>query len=330
MNHNNLTTFSTPYIRWQHWNWIVPETVNSIFILLTLWICFSLIYYGNNSKKWVTRKERNFEKLNAGFILMAAVLCAVMTLLRFIASQLVFNIGFSDREDIECKIVFNASTVVFFLAVFSVHIFLWIRQLVFYKNRMLNTEFSKTLRLFSYFSIIIISLGKLLAILVSTIPTKFKSTLKGCVYIPIDSNSPRYIIIVNLLILLFGETTLVGLLIYPLHKHSQRKGCLALCGLINCPLQREDQQNALQTNKNQDTTHRSGTNKKINIILRRTVCYFIIIVVSNVVTLTVAFYASLNTLILIMLCDVITFANLAFVVSSIGGWKKIVCLTPPT
>ena len=135
---------------------------------------------------WVLRRVRNFEKLNAGFILIAAVLCAVMALLRFIASQFIFNIGFSKTENNQCKMVADASVTLFCLATLAALIYLWVRQIVFYTNHMLNTDFSKALRFFSYLSIILIFLGGLGVILVNTIPTKYMSTLKGCVYVPLD------------------------------------------------------------------------------------------------------------------------------------------------
>ena len=262
MNNNYLTTVPIPYIRWQHWNWILPETVNVIFILMTLWILFSLIYYGNKSKKWVTKTKKNFEKLNTGFILMAAVLCAVTALFRLVSSQFVFNIGFSVTENKQCKIVFDASSISFCLACLAVFIYLWVRQLVFYTNRMLNIDFSKGLRFFSYLSIILISLHGLGSILANTIPIKVMSTLKGCVLIPLDSTASSIAVMVGSLGMLFGQSILVGLLIYPLHKHSKRKGCLALCGIINWASQKNDQQNAHQITPSQSIRNRSGTNKK--------------------------------------------------------------------
>ena len=330
MNSNNLTTASTSYIRWQRWNWILPETVNSIFILTTIWILFTLIYYGNKSKMWVTTKKKNFEKLNAGFILMTAVLCAVMALFRFISSQFVFNIGFSVAQNNQCKIVFDISVVSFCLANFAVFVYLWVRQLVFYTNCMLNTDFSKALRFFSYLSIILISLGGLGVILGNTIPTKYMSSLNGCVVIPIDSTSTTILALMSSLVFLSGQIILVGLLIYPLHKHSKQEKCLTLCGLINWASQNDDQQKAHQMTPNQSIAHCSGTNKKINMVLRRTVWYSIIIVVGTLVLYYATIYGLIETNIFIMLYDVVAFANLAFVVSSIGGWKKIVCLTLPT
>ena len=296
---------------------------------MTLWILFSLLYYGNKSKMWVTRRMRNFEKLNAGFILMAAVFCAIMALLRFIAGQLVFNIGFSYGEDSKCKMAQSASTVLLCLAYFSVYIYLWVRQLVFYTNRMLSIDFSKALRFFSYLSIILIFLGGLGVTVLYIDKRKYMSTLNGCVFIPLDSTSTAILVIVCLMVMLSGHIILVGLLIYPLHKHSKQTGCLTLCGIINCPSQKNDQQNASQNTQNLFVTHCSGTNKKINMILHRTVCYSILIVVSNLVLVPLGAYELIGTNIFKMLYDVVTFANLAFVVSSIGGWKKIVCLTLP-
>ena len=222
-----------------------------------------------------------------------------------------------------------ALTVLFCLAYFSVYIFLWVRQLVFYTNRRLNIDFSKALRFFSYLSIFLIFFGELGVILLSTTTAKLMLTPKGCVQIPLDSTSITITVIVCTVVFFSGLIMLVGLLIYPLHKHSKQTGCLALCGLINCPLQKDDQQNALQISQNQFITHRSRTNKKINKILRRNVCYSVIIMVSTLVLLLATLYVHMETSISKMLYDVVTFANLEFVVSSIGGWKKIVCLTPP-
>ena len=326
MNSNNLTTSTTPYVRWQYWDWILSVTVNSIFIPMTVWILFSLIYYGNKSKMWVTRKKKNFEKLNAGYILMAAVLCAATALLRFIASQLVFNIGFSHGEDIKCKIVFDALIISFCFAIFSVHIYFWMRQIVFYTNRMLNIDFSKGLRFFSYVSIILILLGELGVILVSTIPTKYMSTLEGCVYFPINLTFSAIIVIVNSLVLLLGQIILVGLLIYPLRKQWKQKGYLKICGIANCFSQRGDQQNSRRKTPN----HRSVRNKKITLILSRTVYFSIVIVISHLVLLVVSTYGFTGRNISTMLYDVETFANLAFVVTSIGDWQKIIRLESST
>ena len=277
----------------------------------------------------MARNKNNFELLNAGYILMAAVLCAATALLCFISSQFVFNIGFSVTEN-QCKMLFDASAILICVAYFAVFVYLWVRQLVFYTNNLLNIDFSKVLRFFSYLSIILIFLGGLSVMIFSIIPTKYMSTLKGCVLIPLDTTSSAISVIMSLLVLLSGQIMLVGLLIYPLHKHSKQKGCLTLCGLINCPLKTDDQQNARQITQNQSIAHRSGTNKKINMVLRRTVCYSIIIPVGTLVIHSATISGRVGTNIYTMLYDVATFANLIFVVSSIAGWKKIVCLTPPT
>ena len=119
---------------------------------------------------------------------------------------------------------------------------------------------------------------------------------------------------------------LVGLLIYPLRKHNKEKGRLTLRKLTNRPSEKDVKQNARRKTQNQPITHRSGTNQKINMILRRTVCFSITVVVGNMVSLVVSTYGFTERRIYIMLYVVVTFANLAFVVSSMGGWRRIVCL----
>ena len=324
-----VTDAPTLYVRWQHWNWIVPEIVNSIFILMTLWIITSLIYYGNKSKKWVTTKERNSEKLNAGYILMAAVLCAVTALLRFTASQFVFNIGFSYGEDEKCKIAENAAITTFCLATFCVYIYLWIRQIVFYTNRMLYTEFSKGVRFFSCLSIILIFLGGLGAMFINTIPTKYQSTSMGCVYVSLDSFLTIVSVIVSSLVLLAGQITLVSLLFYPLHRLGNKNGCLKQ---ISHSYSKKKQSSVHMKNCNKIQTHHAQSVRKIRKILRKTVIFSVIIVSSDIASYLVSAYAFSrhdNRRIPTMLYDIGAFANLVFVFTSIENWKRIARFAPP-
>lgn len=331
MNLNSSSqNITSPFIRWQHWNWIVPEVVNSIFILLTIWIFFSLIHYGNKSKKWATRANKNFEKLNAGFVLMAAVFCAVTALFRFIVSQVALNLTHSYNENSKCKMISNVLVVAYCLATFSVYVYLWVRQSVFYTNRMLSTNFSKSLRFFSYLSIVLIFLGGLGAIFFNTLPSNYHSTPVGCAYIPEDSTLTATMVIVSTMVTVLGQIILVGLVVYPLLKHSNERGCLAMCGLSNC--YKRNQQSEFSQKKNKIHHHHAQSNKKIHKILRKTVIFSIIIVISDIIFLVVTTYALTgqnNRRISTMLYDIATFANLLFVVSSIGHWKNILRMSPP-
>ena len=321
---NRTSDTTTLFIRWQHWNWIVPELVNIVLMLLTLWILFSLIRYGNKSKKWISSRERNFEKLNAGLVLMAAVTCAVTALFRLINSQVVINIGYAYNENRQCEIVSDVSVAMFALSTLSVYIYLWIRQSVFYRNEMLKTDFSKGLKFFSYLSIFLILFGGVGLLIINTMHTNYFSTPTGCIYKSTGSNLDLTIVIVGSLVSLLGQGTLVGLYVYPLLLHNKQnnsnKGLVCGCfGKIRNEVDQESQvshQEARQIRRA----------KKINSIMYRTVVFSVIIVVTNISFLfltTYVFTGNVNRRLPTMIYDLATFLNLAFVVSSFVGWKTM-------
>ncbi|CAK8695761.1 unnamed protein product [Clavelina lepadiformis] len=112
---NNLnetnSTESEPYIRWKQADWIIPEVINSLLIVATLWIIFSLIHFGIKQKKWSTNRMGNADKLSGGRVYTLTVVCAIIALVRFINSQFTFNIGIGVGYDKECLATVLVNTV---------------------------------------------------------------------------------------------------------------------------------------------------------------------------------------------------------------------------
>ena len=225
----SLINGTNRYVRWKYWDWLLPEMVNALLILVTLWITVSLIHYGISAKKWRRGIQSNIEKLNAGWILACAVLCSFATLFRLINNQFVINIGFTSNHDsdFDCEIVSDSSVIIYGISVLTVYLFLWLRQSVFYSNRMLPTNYGKTLQFLSWLSIFLIVVGGLAAVLVNIIPSNYKASVIGCMYEPLDSSYDAMLFGVSAGALLTGQITLVGLLIYPLHKHHNPNGCFS-------------------------------------------------------------------------------------------------------
>ena len=328
------------YVRWQQLDWIIPEVINALLILFTVWIFVSLIFFGLKTKKWKKVMHNNFEKLSGGSVLTAAVVCAVVTLIRLIISQFVINVGYSDAKDKLCEAMTDTGIVMYCTTVFSVYVFLWLRQSIFYTNSMLNTEYSKMLRFFSGLSILFIFLGGFTVVLINTIPVNYPSSIEGCSYKAVDSTFDAILVAVCVIVLLTGQVTLVALFVYPLRKRGDSE-CFS-CANVECcdaPTKSDYQSKSQsdiptatdQLEENSNEKARQNKHKmKINCIMRRSVIFAIIAIVTDVSFLGVSTYAlpHLNhRRIPTIMYDVSAFLNLIFVVSSFICWKKI--LTSP-
>ena len=333
---SNRTT-NNVYYRWLRLDWIIPEAVSVFLILMTVWIFISLIFFGLKTKKWKKAMQNNFEKLSGGSVLSAAVVCAIVTLMRLIASQFIYNVGFSVSNNEVCEAVIDTGIVMYCTTVFSVYVFLWLRQSIFYTHSMLNTEYSKLLRFFSGLSIVFIFVGGLAALLINVIPINYPASAEGCSYQAVDSTFDAILVAVCGLVLLTGQITLVALFIYPLRKRSDQE-CFSCTD--NCDVTRRVSYVKSQTDLPGVTDHldehnneKSRQNKhksKINCIMRRSVVFAAIAIVTDLCFLVATTYAlphANHRRIPTILYDISAFLNLIFVVSSFICWKKI--LTSP-
>jgi len=332
---SNLNT-TVVYLRWQKLDWIIPEVINAFLILMTVWIFVSLIFFGMKTQKWKKAMQNNFEKLSGGSVVTAAIMCAVVTLLRLIASQFIFNVGFFESSNKACESVIDTGIVLYCATLFSVYVFLWLRQSIFYTNSMLNTEYSKLLRFFSGLSIVFIFIGGLTALLINVIPVNYPSSLEGCRYQAVDSTFDAILVVVCGGVLLTGQITLVALFIYPLQKRSDQQVCFSCAD--ECDIQRRISYSKSQTDlpgitdamesneKKRQNRHKS----KINCIMRRSVAFAVIAIITDLCFLVVTTFVlpqANHRRISTILYDVSAFLNLVFVVSSFICWKKI--LTSP-
>ena len=316
------------YFRWSKWDYIFPEAVNSVLIVLTLWIIIALVHFGIKTNKWGNSKKKNVDKLSAGRVLTAALISAIMTFGRLITSQFVYNLGYSDMQ---CEEISDSSYIVYCLASFSVYMFLWIRQSIFYTNRMLNTNFSKGLKFFSYLSIVLITLGGLSVILLGTITKEYYTSQSGCIYQSASEGSEFLLVLVCGLVLLAGQAGLVGLFVYPLRKHQTGKKCLSTISL-----KKKTENGNGSVSFTRSATVRANrklkNTQKINRILRRSIVFATIAIVTDLIFLFVSNYTftgKMHRRIPTMLYDISAFLNLVFVVSSFISWKMIL-LSPTT
>ena len=197
--------------------WITPMVVNIIVLVIVLWIFVSLIHYGIKAKKWSrnTGGQMNHEKLNAGLVFTAVVVCASMCIFRFVASIVAANVGFNKGESSLCNVMEDILNFSYFLVTLSVFLFLWFRQRVFFANKMLNVNYSKSIKFLSFASIFgLVVIGIPIAVLTG-VSDQLIASPKGCVY----RNKARFRVGFTVAIvcaLLLGQITMFVLFAYAL------------------------------------------------------------------------------------------------------------------
>ena len=203
-------------------DWIIPMTMSSFLVVTTLWILISLIYYGIKTNKWKTMKSSNYDKLNAGLIYMAVVVCTTLCLIRLIISLFYMDIGFTvvEKQNRRCNSLFDAMGVMYGMVILSTYTFLWLRQRVFYVNRMLNVKYTRVSRMLSAVSIFVIVTCGVCVLIFSTMPNDHFSSPDGCFYKPDRRLFIGYCVSI-LLVICFGNAVLFGLFAYGLYKTNE-------------------------------------------------------------------------------------------------------------
>ena len=197
-------------------NWILPITVIAIANVVEVWILMSLIHYGLKTKKWKTRKQNCGGKVSSRNQYTALVACAAFCLIFSTLSLINISVGFDLDENSMCDLLADAAVVFYSFIQAAVFIFLWLRQRSFYTNQMLNVTYSKPARVFSVISIIMFLFAGTILTVLFVYPNDHFSSLNGCVRKPNAVILSAWIFVV--LVLIFGQTTLLGLFFYALTK----------------------------------------------------------------------------------------------------------------
>ena len=197
-------------------DWILPITFVAIANAAEVWILVSLIHYGLQTKKWKNQNQGCVDKLNSRNQYTTLVACAVFCVIYSLLSLVYISVGFHVDEDKLCDSLIDVISLFYGLILVTVYIFLWLRQRTFYTNQMLNVTYSKTAKVFSAISIVIfLSAGTVVTVFL-VYPNNHFSSLNGCVETQSDAELVAYFFFGCLLV--FGQTTLLGLFFYALTK----------------------------------------------------------------------------------------------------------------
>ena len=211
-------TFSVPgYEYMKQLDWIIPVTVNIILTTITLWVLICLVDYGRKTGKWRQIPATNSDNLNAGLVYTSVVVCACACVVRYAVSLLYMNVGFGEDADDHCDAIADTAVCFYAFVLFSVFLFLWFRQRVFYRTYVVRSAFHNVYSCFSSASIGLIFIAGVGAALLNVLPINHRSSVDGCIYIPDESQRMGYLISVAVAVFI-GQVVLLGLFIYPLQR----------------------------------------------------------------------------------------------------------------
>ena len=323
-------------------DWIIPTVVNLVLIVITTVILVSLVHYGLTTGKWRGQSTNQVDKLNAGVVYTVLVVCAVFCIVRYIANQIYINAGFNSDENYFCKIAGNAIFISYVLILCSVFMFLWFRQKAFYTNNMLAFETTKSIRAFSYSSVLLIFLSALPYFFLTIIQNNYEASNSGCIYKKIDQDTPFGIYAIVLIT--FSHLILLLLFIYPvlqIKRNSNYSFFKELCCFNFVVLSKSNvNKNEIASNtvsSNNDSTTLASLNRVsslavrppddgIKLIIRKTLFFAVISILLDVILLLISYFIHLsakNRRFLNMISDMATFCNLLLLILSFSTYKRM-------
>lgn len=168
-------------------SWIIPVITNIILIIISVYLLIAFIYYGIKSGKWTNPQPlKSYEKLNAGSVFTCAVGIIALSLLRYIFSLAVMNIGYSVHEIEACQSLAGFAYIVYLFFLYSYYVFLWLRQRIFFQNKILNVSYNIHIKRFSFLSIVLVT-GIWMALLIYYVMSLSYYTTEFCDDIPEES-----------------------------------------------------------------------------------------------------------------------------------------------
>jgi len=143
----------------------------------------SLLHFGIKNKKWryVKNKYVDTRALNSGLVYGSVIACAVMCIIKYITSLALTNFGFRENEDNICDSLTDSTYDIYALVLFFVYFYLWSRQRAFYANQILNVNYNKLIKLFSYSLNAFVFVYVIFVVCYHTVPKLYISSKKGCI-----------------------------------------------------------------------------------------------------------------------------------------------------
>ena len=338
----NVTQENGSYNYATELDWIFPVIVNVTLMVFDFWLLISLIHYGITNKKWSKAKKYSSNVLNNGLIYGSVIGCAITCMIHFVTTLLLLNLGYSNFESGICDQLEDAAYSSYALIHFFVALFLWSRQQAFFANRLLNFNYNKLMKYFSFAIIFIIVAYGIVVVALNSAPKFYISTSMGCVL------RPGYEVqvatwLTPIIGVAFYNVVLLGLLSYALfyaQAFQEKKSTANLqqqelkatsCKIITNP-SRDDELASTSSEcgsklKSKSSPHRQNyTSNKIRVILKKTLIFAVLSILVDIIlqlTVNLAIDRKSHRRLSNMAFDIASFFNLLLVILSFDKYKEI-------
>ena len=241
-----------------HTSRVVPNVIVSCLLAVALWITVSLIHFGIKTGKWRTlKKEKHVDKLNIGHIYTSVVVCGLMGVFYDAIVLVYMNTGFATNGfnlDEYCDSLSDLAYSAYALTIFTTTIVLWLRQIIFFQNRILNVNYNKCVKVLSALSLFLILVTGIATLFFNNYPDNHIATMDGCVYKAYETLKIRELISIILFVAIY-QSLLLGLFVYAIKATHSSKN--------NVGISKEPRWNRRQV------LQRSASNGKLKIVKKK-------------------------------------------------------------
>ena len=181
-------TTTTTYNHIEQVDWILPVITNIFLTVFSLWMLLSLLHYGIKTGKWRKTNSSKYELLNAGIVFACGVFLVGLSLLRYAMSLASMNLGFYEDQQGLCHAIGSLAYAIYIIFLYFYEVFLWLRQRIFYNNKILNVSYNIYTKILSFISIFLITVIWLAVAVYNTISLNYMSNDEGCASVPDRDN----------------------------------------------------------------------------------------------------------------------------------------------
>ena len=207
---------STPS-NWQSTLWVASLSINILLTILAIWLAATISIYGQKSGKFQRKRKSDY---SGGTILKLALLASLVVIPRLATTNIILWVGFDvgKVEDYNCEIAVDVSIVVYYIALYPAYIFLWMRQRSLFQQPSLQRLYNVFVKIISWGCLFFLIGAGSGVLLIFILPLSYRSSPDGCILRDEEEDNVVAFYAVSV-VLVVGQLTLLGLFIYPLHRH---------------------------------------------------------------------------------------------------------------
>ena len=212
---NETDSSQTPF---QYELWLISLVINFTLLSAGVWMVVNIGIYGIRSGKFRRNKKKT---LSEHLMLKVMFVTAILMFPRILTTQALLWVGYEPRtDDGQCNLLNHFSVVLYYLGLFPIVIFLWLRQRSLYLQPSLIRLYTKPVQVLSWGCISFVIFSGTGITLVLIIISHYEASENGCRKIE-DSHQHHVKVLYYLAaaVLVIGELTLLALFIYPLKRH---------------------------------------------------------------------------------------------------------------